>query len=128
MTIAPATKTICAILSTAAHWTHMSQELHNDDKGQYLITTATGSHYRLDLDRRTASRQMAATAPVTDFMDVQPTLLRRDAETVELLMVDECRVGQPAKLWLQIRADSAVTLRTTSPVVRIEPLGTGHEK
>lgn len=113
---------------TLLDWTHMSHELHNDDKGQYLITTATGSHYRLDMDCRTASRQMAATAPVTEFMDVQPALLRRDAETVELLMVDECRVGQPAKLWIQIRTDSAVTLRTTSPVVRIEPLGANHEK
>jgi hypothetical protein len=37
-------------------------------------------------------------------------------------MLENCRVGEPAKLWLQVRTDAAVTLRTTSPVVRIELL------
>lgn len=65
---------------------------------------------------------MAETAPLVDFLDVGFSRLRRDDETLELLMVEECRVGEPAKLWLQVRSDAVVTLRTTSPVVRIEPL------
>lgn len=104
----------------------MSQGLTNDEKGAYLVTTATGSRYVLDLDNRTASRQMAATAPRKDFLDVDLSRLRRDGQTLELLMVEDCRVGEPAKLWLQVRTDAAVTLRTTSPVVRIEPLVADH--
>lgn len=103
----------------------MSRELTNDDKGVYLVTTATGSHYCLDLDNRTASRKMAATAPLVDFLDVGFSRLRRDGETLKLLMVEDCRVGRPAKLWLQIRTD-AVTLRTTSPVVQIQPQVADH--
>lgn len=104
----------------------MSQGLTNDDKGVYLVTTATGSYYCLDLDNRTASRRMAATAPLVDFLDVGFSRLRRDGETLELLLVENCTVGEPAKLWLQVRTDAAVTLRTTSPVVRIEPLLAEH--
>lgn len=104
----------------------MSKGLANDDKGVYLVTTATGSHYCLDLDNRTASRRMAATAPLVDFLDVGLSRLRRDDETLELLMVEECRVGEPAKLWLQVRTDAVVTLRTTSPIVQIEPLVADH--
>ena len=104
----------------------MRQGLSNDDKGVHLVTTATGSHYFLDLDNRTASRRMAATAPLVDFLDAGFSRLRRDGETLELLMVEDCRVGKPAKLWLQVRTDAVVTLRTTSPVVRIEPLVTDH--
>lgn len=105
----------------------MSQGLTNDDKGVYLVTTATGSRYRLDLNNRTASRRMAATAPIVDFLDAGFSRLRRDGETLELLMVEACRVGEPAKLWLQVRTDAVVTLRTTSPVVQIEPLAADHE-
>jgi hypothetical protein len=100
----------------------VSQGLTNDDKGAYLVTTATGSHYVLDLDNRTASWQMAATAPLVDFLEVGFSRLRRDGETLELLMVENCRVGEPAKLWLQVRNDAVVTLRTTSQVVQIERL------
>jgi hypothetical protein len=105
----------------------VTHELRNDDKGLFLITTATGSHYCLDLDSRTASRRMAATAPLVDFLDVGFSRLRRDGETLELLMVELCRVGEPARLWIQVRSDAAVTLRTTSPVVLIEPMAASHE-
>lgn len=103
----------------------MNQELHNDDKGRYIITTATGSHYCLDLDSRTMVREMAATAPLVDFLDVGFSQLRRDGESIQLLMVEHCKVGEPARLWIQVR-DGAVTLRTTSPVVRIERVGADH--
>lgn len=105
----------------------MTQELKNDDKGRYSIVTATGSRYCLDLDKRTLRRQMAATAPIDDFLVVGVSQLRRDGETLELLMVEQCRIGAPARLWLQVRPDSAVTLRMTSPVVRIEPMVPEHE-
>lgn len=97
----------------------MTRELTNDDKGVYLVTTTTGSHYCLDLDNRTASRRMAATAPLVDFLDAGFSRLRRDGESLELLMVEHCKVGGPALLWIHVR-DGAVTLRTTSPVVRIQ--------
>jgi hypothetical protein len=101
---------------------HMTQELHNDDEGRYLVTTATGSRYELDLTARTVKRQMAATAPIVDFLDAGFSQLRRDGETVELLMLETCAVGASARYWLQVRADHIPTLRMTSPVVRIEPV------
>lgn len=103
----------------------MSHELRNDDKGRYLISTATGSHYCLDLDNKTLIRQMAVAPPIEDFLDVDPSRLRRDREAVDLLSIEHCRVGEPARLWIRIRPD-AVTLRTTSPVVRIEPVVPDH--
>lgn len=41
---------------------------------------------------------------------------------MELLLLESCRVGAPALIWLQVRADRIPTLRTTSPVVLIEDL------
>lgn len=100
----------------------MVQELRNDGVGRFLVTTATGSHYVLDLSARTVKRTMAATAPVNGYLDAGFSRLRRDEESVELLMLERCAIGSPARLWIQIRADHVVTLRTTSPVVRIEAL------
>lgn len=100
----------------------MVQELRNDDADRYLVTTATGSHYVLDLTARTLKRLMAATAPITDFLDAGLSQLRRDGESLELIMLESCAVGASARFWIQVRADHVVTLRTTSPVVRIEAL------
>ena len=44
------------------------QELSNDYQGTYLVTTATGSRYMIDLTARTMRRQMAATAPRLDYL------------------------------------------------------------
>ncbi|QYF88482.1 hypothetical protein [Arthrobacter sp. PAMC25284] len=100
----------------------MPPEISNDSTGRFLITTATGSQYVLDMDARAVSRKMAATVPLTSFLDVGVARLRRDDEPLELIMLEHCAVGQPARFWLQIRDDHIPTLRTTSPVVRIEPL------
>lgn len=100
----------------------MRQELRNDDEGRYLVTTATGSQYELDLTARTVRRRMAATPPIIDFLEVGFSQLRRDGETVELLMLESCIVGASARYWLQIRADHIPTFRMTSPVMRIEPM------
>lgn len=100
----------------------MTQELRNDDAGCYLVTTATGSQYVLDLTARTVKRQMAASAPLLDYLDAGFSQLRRDGETLELLMLESCAVGASARYWIQVRDDHIPTLRMTSPVVRIDTL------
>ncbi|MFX1821071.1 hypothetical protein PV768_14895 [Pseudarthrobacter sp. CC4] len=100
----------------------MVQELRNDDAGRYLVTTATGSHYLLDLTARTVKRQMAASAPLIDYLDAGFSKLRRDGEALELLMLESCAVGASARYWIQVRDDEIPTLRMTSPVVRIDAL------
>lgn len=100
----------------------MTQELSNGDAGRYLVTTATGSHYVLDLTARTVTRQMAATAPLVDYLDAGFSQLRRDGESLELLLLESCVVGASARYWIQVRDDHIPTLRMTSPVVRIDPL------
>ncbi|MFJ6078351.1 hypothetical protein ACIQC0_08590 [Pseudarthrobacter sp. NPDC092419] len=102
----------------------MVQELRNDDTGRYLVTTATGSHYLLDMTTRTVSRQMAATAPLVDYLDAGFSELRRDGESLQLLLLESCAVGTSARFWIQVRDDHIVTLRTTSPVVGIVALKT----
>lgn len=100
----------------------MPRAISNDGTGRFLVTTATGSQYVVDLDDRTISRKMAATAPSVDFLDAGFSQLRRDGEALELLMLESCAVGGPALFWVQVRHDQIPTFRTTSPVVRIEPL------
>jgi hypothetical protein len=100
----------------------MTRELRNDDVGRYLLTTATGSQYVLDLTARTVSRRMAATPPLVEYLDAGFSQLRRDGETLELLMLESCAVGESARYWIQVRADHVVSLRTTSPVVRIDTI------
>ncbi|MBE4719544.1 hypothetical protein [Pseudarthrobacter sp. AB1] len=100
----------------------MVQELHNDDAGRYLVVTATGSHYVLDLKARTVKRQMAAGPPLVDYLDAGFSQLRRDGEALELLMLESCAVGASAQYWIQVRDDHIPTLRTTSPVLRIDAL------
>ena len=102
----------------------MTHELRNDDIGCYLVTTATGSQYLLDLTARTVKRHMAAAAPTVGYLDAGFSRLRRDGEILQLLMLESCTVGAPAKYWIQVRDDHIPTLRTTSPVVRIEALET----
>ena len=100
----------------------MLQELHNDDAGCYLVTTATGSHYVIDLTVRTLTRSMAATAPHMDYIDAGFSQLRRDGESVELLLLESCALGKSARFWVQVRDDHIVTLRTTSTVMGIVAL------
>jgi hypothetical protein len=104
----------------------MRRELRDDDEGRYLLTTATGSQYELDLTARTVKRHMAATPPIVEFLDAGFSRLRRDGETVELLMLESCAVGASARYYLQIRDDSVPTFRMTSPIVRIDPVATSR--
>lgn len=87
-----------------------------------MVTTATGSQYVVNLDDRTIARKMAATAPLVDFLDAGFSQLRRDGEELELLMLESCEIGSSAVFWIQVRDDHLPTVRTTSPVVGIEPL------
>ncbi len=100
----------------------MVQELRNDDAGRFLVTTATGSHYVLDLTARTVTRKMAVTEPLVGYLDAWISQLRRDGESLELLLLESCALGEPARFWIQVRDDHIVTLRTTSHVVRIVAL------
>ncbi len=102
----------------------MTRELRNDEAGCYLVTTATGSQYVLDLTARTVKRQMAGTAPIVAYLDAGFSQLRRDGETLELLMLESCKVGASARYWIQVRHDHIPTVRMTSPVVRIDSLTT----
>jgi hypothetical protein len=67
---------------------------------------------------------MAATAPIVEYLDAGFSQLRRDGETLELLMLESCKVGASARYWIQVRDDHIPTLRMTSPVVRIDSLTT----
>ena len=100
----------------------MRQELCNADEGRYLVTTSTGSKYEVDLTARTVRRHMAATPPVVDFLEARYSQLSRDGETVELTMLETCALSACAHYWLQVTGDHISTLRTTSPVMRIEPV------
>lgn len=66
----------------------MTQALRNDAAGRYLVTTATGSQYVLDLTSRTVKRQMAATAPLVEYLDAGFSQLRRDGEALDLLLLE----------------------------------------
>lgn len=100
----------------------MPRAISNDATGRFLVTTATGSQYVVNLDNRTISRKMAATPPLVDFLDAGFSKLRRDGEALGLLMLESCEVGGPALFWIQVRNDHIPTFRMTSPVVGIEPL------
>lgn len=106
----------------------MRQILNNDDKGKYLVTTATGSQYLLDMTSRTLHRKMAATAPINDFLEAGFSKLRRDDEVLALHMIERCIVGESARYYIQVREDHIVTLRMTSPVVRIEELAAAENE
>lgn len=68
------------------------------------------------------TRSPETTPPVIEYLDVEFSQLRRDGEPLELLMLKSCSVRAPARYWIQVRDDHVVTLRKTSPVVRIASL------
>lgn len=98
----------------------MYRDVFNDSTGRYRVTTSTGSEYIISLlGNRSISRKTGAVPPREDFRSVGFSELRRDGEELELLMLDVCRIGAPARFWIQVRNDLTPTLRTTSPVVCI---------
>jgi len=77
--------------------------------GTWHAFTETGSHYEVDLDSMTVKRNAGSTK------------LRRDGEEVHLWAVDELRIGLPAEMWVEVRADGLLTFRRTSVVTALVP-------
>jgi hypothetical protein len=85
----------------------MPRAISNDSTGRFLVTTATGSHYVVNLDDRTVSRKMVATAPLVDFLDAGFSQLRRDEEALQLLM--PCSPHRTARLACPLRVSRKVS-------------------
>ncbi|MBE4720516.1 hypothetical protein DAD99_20950 [Pseudarthrobacter sp. AB1] len=100
----------------------MRQVVRNDEKGLFLVSATTSSQFKLDMNARLVRRQLAATPLVADFLDVDASPLRRNGATLELLMVEHCRVGEPVRLFFQVTEGHITTERMTSPVVRMVEL------
>lgn len=92
----------------------MIRSLDGVTSGGYRVTTDSGSVYSLDLDRMIFTRLPA--------MDMgADRSLRRDGEQVDLLMLVQCRIGQPAVLIINLHWPNVPsTLRRTTPVIAIE--------
>lgn len=82
--------------------------IDDETGGTWLITTESGTTYRIDLDGRRLLRVPGGVP------------LRRDLESLELINVVECAVGKMALFHLQVRDDSITTVRMTTAVVAIE--------
>lgn len=97
------------------------RQLFGGDTGTFLLTTASGSQYLLDLDERTIARfQAHAFDPDRSW----PTaLLRRDTEAIRLVQLLDCRVGASLLATIDLRRDGILTLRNTTPLLSIERIG-----
>ena len=92
-----------------------------DATGQWLITTQTSSYW-LDLDLRMLLRLHREIAePGWEVMKAQ---LRKDGEAVPLLAVEHAVVGEEAIFVIDVRGDGVVTVRRTTPVVKMERVET----
>lgn len=95
------------------------RSLLDSTTGCFLVTTESGSRYRLDLDRRTLNR-----APVTDLDGMHR--LRRDGESITLVEIVQCEVGAPMLLLIDLRVPGVVvTSRESTPVVQIDHVACG---
>ena len=82
-------------------------------EGAYRVTTTSSTHI-IDLDRYVIRREPRTVDPGAE-------LLRRDDELVDLLAVEECTVGRPMILHLDLHVVGvSYTTRSTTPVVSIE--------
>lgn len=85
--------------------------LTDDMPGTYVVSTEGGTKVRVDLDARTV-RTSAGTAPAA--------FRRRNKETVELVLLATCRVGEPMVMLIDLGIPGIwFTRRTTEPVTRI---------
>jgi hypothetical protein len=75
------------------------------------VRTANGTTYLLDPDARTVLRIPAQ----------QGGELRCDAEPIPLLHRPTVVLGEPMVLLLRIRDDGIPTVRTTTPVLHVDP-------
>ena len=80
---------------------------------RFLVTTESGSCYEFDVQEHSSwmRRQASSSDP-----------LRRDEEWVPMLTVPEFEVGFPMRLLLEPLGDGDVTVRFSTPVLKVEPL------
>lgn len=92
------------------------ESLDGISEGCYLVTTASGTQYEVDLDQHTLARR-------PDHGADKPNQLRRDRERVALLAVKSCWIGEPAVFLIDLRLRGVVfTARRTTVVRSIEVL------
>ena len=81
--------------------------------GRYLVLTASGSLYEIDLDRMTLCRRPSPN-------DSSQHTRRRDDQNVELLEIRECTVGRRMSVVLDLRRENvSSTTRVSTPVIAI---------
>lgn len=96
--------------------------------GLWQVTTET-SLYLIDLDAGLVTRVPDAGAgTLPGLSPVAIASLRRDHEQVTLIKLIECELERPLRMLLDLRRDGVVTLRTTTCVREIRPLGPGSEQ
>ncbi len=89
--------------------------LEDSDAGEWVVVTASGSLYLLDLDRRTLTRG--------NFDLTVNRRLRRDWEVVALIAVVLCRVGSGMHLVIDLAVQGVdFTTRLSTTVLLIVPL------
>jgi hypothetical protein len=81
--------------------------LRDDSIGCFLVTTRSGTRYRLDLDSRTVRRASAGPSPAFAQM-------RRDGDEVRLIELVECVVGSPMILLVDLHIPNVVMTRRRS--------------
>lgn len=100
-------------------------ELTDDDVGVFAVDTASGSTHLVDLvsPKRTVTRFPRQNTPSPEYSErfLQPSL-RRDEESLPLLAVVRIELGRRAEFFVLARTDGVITLRETTPVVRITEL------
>lgn len=90
--------------------------------GRWQVTTET-SIYLLDLDAKRVTRVPDAGAgPPAGFSPAAIAALRRDHESVPLLKLITCVVGEPMRMLIDLRRDGVCTLRTTTVVRHLREL------
>jgi hypothetical protein len=98
------------------------------DVGTYLLLTASGTAYRLEVraDGGTLTRYPREEPSSAGYERAD---LRQDGEPLPLLGIIQAEVGTPAVFLVDVRHDGIPTLRTTTPVLTIEierdPAGAG---
>lgn len=92
------------------------ESLMDEVAGQWLISTASGSKYYVDLDLMLFSR-IALTRAENELA----APLRRDGEPVAILEIRECTVGKRGIFLIDLQWPLvAMTLRQTTEIVSIE--------
>jgi hypothetical protein len=92
----------------------MPNAVWDESRGHYAVSTEGGGRYLLNLDERTVRRVVTAGHPLESVM-------RRDQESVRLLSVVRCEIGQPMVLLIDLAIPQVLmTTRETSVVLRIE--------